>query len=119
MNHKIQDPVYFISKVMSDSKIAYAFLITSCKLSHYFHAHQIKVHTSSTLKEIQNNGEATEKIAKWVIELSLYNIISKPRTVIKTQALSDFMAEWTETQSPALEHELEYWIFNFDGSLQL
>jgi hypothetical protein len=89
------------------------------KLSHYFQAHQIEVHTSSTLGEILNNMEATEKIAKWAIELSMSNIVYKPRTVIKAQALSDFMVEWTETQTPPKERELEYWTINFDGSLQL
>jgi hypothetical protein len=116
INHKIQYSVYFISEVLSDSKtqyfhitkLAYALLITSHKLSHYFQAHQIEVHTSSTLGEILNNREVTGKIAKWVIELSMYDIIYKPRTAIKAQALSDFMAEWTETQTPPKERELEY-----------
>jgi ethanolamine utilization protein EutP (predicted NTPase) len=107
-NRKIQYPVYFISKVLSDSKtqyfhimkLAYALLITSHKLSHYFQAHQIKVHTSSTLGKILNNREATGKIAKWDIELSMYDIIYKLRTTIMAQALSDFVAEWTETQTP-------------------
>jgi hypothetical protein len=80
-------------------KLTYALLITSHKLSHYFQAHQIEVHTSSTLGEIRNNKEATGKIAKWVIELSMYDIIYKSRTVI--------MAEWTETQTPPKERELE------------
>jgi hypothetical protein len=43
-NHKVQYPVYFISEVLSDSKtqyfhnmkLAYALLIMSHKLSHYF-----------------------------------------------------------------------------------
>jgi hypothetical protein len=116
INHKIQYSVYFISEVLSDSKtqyfhitkLAYALLITSHKLSHYFQAHQIEVHTSSTLGEILNNREVTGKIAKWVIGLSMYDIIYKPRTAIKAQALSDFMAEWTETQTPPKERELEY-----------
>jgi hypothetical protein len=64
--------VYFVSKVLSDSKTRYfhiikpfyALLIKSRKLSHYFQAHQIEVHTSSTLGEILNNREATGKIAK-------------------------------------------------------
>jgi hypothetical protein len=126
-NHKIQYPVYFISEVLSDSKtryfhimkLAYALLITSRKLSHYFQAHQIEVHTSSTLGEIPNNREATGKIAKWAIELSMYDIVYKPRIAIKAQALSDFVDEWTETQTPPKERELEYWTINFDGSLQL
>jgi CRISPR/Cas system-associated protein Csx1 len=100
-NHKVQYLVYFISKVLSDSKtryfhimkLAYALLITSHKLSHYFQVHQIEVQTSSTLGEILNNKEATEKIAKWAIELSMYNIVYKPRTKIKAQALSDFVAK--------------------------
>jgi hypothetical protein len=85
INCKIQYPVYFISEVLSDSKtqyfhimkLAYALLITSRKLSHYFHVHQIEVHTSSTLGKILNNREATGKIAKWVIELYMYDIVYK------------------------------------------
>jgi ribonuclease HI len=81
--------------------------------------HQIVVHTSSTLGEILNNRKATGKIAKWAIELSMYDIVYRPRTTIKAQALSDFVAEWTETQTPPKERELEYWTINFNGSLQL
>jgi hypothetical protein len=66
--------------------------------------HQIEVHTSSTLGEILNNREATRKIAKWAIELSMCDIIYKPRIVMKAQALSDFVAKWTETQ--ILDHQL-------------
>jgi hypothetical protein len=87
-------------------KLAYALLITSRKLSHYFQAHQIEVHTSSTLGEILNNREATGRIAKWAIELSMYDIIYKSRTAIKAQALSDFVAKWTEMQTPPREREL-------------
>jgi hypothetical protein len=103
-NRKVQYPVYFISEVLSDSmtqyfhimKLAYALLIIACKLSHYFQAHRIEVHTSSTLDEILNNSEATGKIAKWAIELSMYDIVYKPRIAIKAQALSDFVAKWNE-----------------------
>jgi hypothetical protein len=100
-------------------KLAYALLIMSHKLSHYFLAHQIEVHTSLTLGEILNNRKATGKIVKWTIELSMYNIVYKSRTAIKAQALSDFVTEWTETQTPPKERELEYWTINFDGSLRL
>jgi hypothetical protein len=58
------------------------------------------VHTSSTLGEILNNREATRKIAKWAIELSMYDIVYKPRTVIKVQALSGFVVEWIDIQAP-------------------
>jgi hypothetical protein len=68
--------------------------------------HQIEVHTSSTLGERLNNREAIRKIAKWVTELSMYDIIYKPRIAIKAQALSDFVAKWTEIQTPPKEREL-------------
>jgi hypothetical protein len=90
-------------------KLAYGLLITSHKLSHYFLVHQIEVHTSSTLGEILNNRKATGKIAKRAIELSMYDIVYKRRTSIKAQALSDFIAEWTETQTPPRERERESW----------
>jgi hypothetical protein len=65
-----------------------------------------------------DNREATGKIDKWTIELSMYDIIYKPRTAIKAQALSEFMAEWTEIQTPPKEREMECWTTNFDGSLK-
>jgi hypothetical protein len=89
-------------------KLTYALLITARKLSHYFQSHWIEVHTSSTLGEILNNRKATGKIAKWAIELSMYDIGYKPRTTIKAQALSDFVAEWTEIQTHPRERELKY-----------
>jgi hypothetical protein len=71
-NRKIQYMVYFIREVLSNSKtqyfhimkVAYTLLITSYKLSHYFQAHQIEVHTLSMLGEILTNREATGKITK-------------------------------------------------------
>jgi hypothetical protein len=65
-----------------------------------------------------NKRELTSKIAKWAIELSMYDIVYKPRKAIKDQVLSDFMAEWIEIQTPPKEMELEYWTINIDGSLQ-
>jgi hypothetical protein len=49
----------------------------------------------------------------------MYDIVYKPRTPIKAQALSDFVAEWMETQTPPKEREMEYWTIDFDGSIQL
>jgi hypothetical protein len=66
-----------------------------------------------------NNRKATRKIAKWAIVLSMYNIVYELQKAIKAQALSDFMAEWMETQTLPKDKELEYWTINFDRSLQL
>jgi hypothetical protein len=91
ITRKVQHPFYFISEVLSESKtryfhivkLAYALLVTSRKLKHYFQAHKIEVHTSSTLGEVLRNKEATSKIAKRPIELAAYYLEFKPRTAIK------------------------------------
>ena len=55
--YKVQCPVYYISEVLSESKIwyphvqklLYALLITSRKLRHYFESHKITVVTDFPL----------------------------------------------------------------------
>jgi len=44
-------------------------------------------------------------------------ILYTPRTAIKSQVLSDFMAEWTKIQMPPAVIDQEYWMMYFDGSL--
>jgi hypothetical protein len=77
------------------------------------------IYTSSTFEEVLHNKEIIDKIAKWAIELAMYNIVFKPRTVIRAHVLSYFVVKWTENQLPPSKKELKYWIINFDGSLQL
>src|SRR5438132_1674699 len=101
---KIQRPVYFISEVLSESKIRYpqvqkilyAVLITSRKLVHYFQAHPILVVTSFPIRDILHNCDTTGRIAKWAVELGSFELSFQPRTAIKSQAVVDFLAEWTE-----------------------
>jgi hypothetical protein len=38
---------------------------------------------------------------------------------IKSQALADFVAEWTKIQQPAPDTFLDQWKMYFDGSLKL
>lgn len=76
-------------------KIAYAVLISSRKLKHYFQAHEITVPTSYLLEDVLSNKEASGRIGKWAIELSQFELSYTPRTTIKAQALADFMADWT------------------------
>src|SRR5438105_9765762 len=77
---KVQRPVYFISKVLSESKIRYpqvqkilyVVLITSQKLVHYFQAHPISVITSFSIGDVLHNRDATWRITKWTMELGSF-----------------------------------------------
>ena len=74
----------------------YAILITSRKLWHYFEYYKIVVVTKFPLGDILHNKEANGHIIKWVVELNTYSIEFRSRPSIKSQALADFIAEWTE-----------------------
>ena len=68
------------------------------------------------MSDIINNCEAIRRVAKWGIELASFEINYKPRTAIKSQALADFVADWTEAPSNTAVPEPEYWIMQFNGS---
>jgi hypothetical protein len=70
----MQRPVYFISEVLSESKVKvhypsiqkllYVILITSRKLRHYFDEYKISVVTNFLLMDILHNQDATGSISK-------------------------------------------------------
>ena len=76
-------------------KIAYVVLILSRKLKHYFQAHKITVPSSQPLGGILSNKESSGRIGKWATELSQYKLNYVSRKAIKSQALGNFMADWT------------------------
>jgi hypothetical protein len=45
------------------------------------------------------------------------DISHAPWSAVKSQALVDFVAEWTKTQQPPAPMDQEYWTMYFDGSL--
>jgi hypothetical protein len=104
--YPVQHPVYFFSEVLSPSKIRYprvqkllyAVLLTAHKLRHYFDDHKVIVVTRFPIGDILHNKGAVGRIAKWACELEAHDIEFQPRTAIKTQALVDFILEWTEHQ---------------------
>jgi hypothetical protein len=104
----VQRPVYFISEVLSKTKVCYpqiqkllyAIVLTRRKLRHYFEGHPVTMVSSFPLGEIAQNREASGRIAKWVVKLMGETLSYAPRKAIKSQVLADFLAEWTDTQLP-------------------
>jgi hypothetical protein len=74
-------------------KIAYAVILASCKLRHYFEAYRVRVTTDRGLGDLFRNPKASARIAKWAAELSEYNVTFEPRTAIKSQVLADFIVD--------------------------
>jgi hypothetical protein len=75
--------------------------------------------TDFPLEDILHNRDATGRISKWAIELGALNIDFTPCKAIKSQALVDFVAEWTDIQQPTPDTILDHWKMYFDGSLKL
>jgi ribonuclease HI len=121
----IQRPVYFISEVLSETKVRYpqiqkllyAVVLARRKLRHYFESHQVTVVSSFPLGEIIQNREASGRVAKWVVELMGETLSFAPRKAIRSQVLADFLAEWADTQLSTAPIQVELWTMYFDGSL--
>jgi len=98
-------------------KLIYAVILARRKLQHYFLGHPITVVLSFPLGEIIQSREAMGRIAKWSVELMSETLSYAPRKAIKSQALVDFVAEWTDSQLPPAQVQAELWMMYFDGSL--
>ncbi|KAL5554258.1 hypothetical protein UlMin_041659 [Ulmus minor] len=126
----VQWPIYYTSKSLLDAetrypeveKLALALMIAARKLRPYFQAHTIIVPTKFPLKQILQKPDTSGRLAKWSIELGEFDILFKPRTAIKGQALADFIAEF-KYQPTSLESAKELvpspsslWHLYVDGS---
>jgi hypothetical protein len=114
--YKVQRLVYYISEVLSYSKVwyphvqklLYAYLITSSKLRQYFESHKITLVTDFPLGDILHNRDAIGCISKWEAELGALNVDFTPRKAIKSQSLADFVNKWIEIQQPTLDAILNH-----------
>jgi ribonuclease HI len=119
-----QCPVYYVSEVLTTSKcnmtelekIAYAVVMASRKLRHYFEAFKVRVTTDRGLGELFRNPEASVRIAKWAAELSKYHITFEPRIAIKSQVLADFIVDWTGSARQQEEPSEKVWTIHCDGA---
>jgi hypothetical protein len=92
-------------------------LMASRKLRHYFQAYHIIVPSSQPLKDIMRNREATRRIGKWAAELNKFAIDYVHRSSIQSQALADFIADWTPgAQEEEINKDAEAWTVFCDSS---
>jgi len=73
--------------------------------------------SSFPLGEIIQSREATGRIAKWSVELMSETLTYAPRKAINSQALVDFVAEWTDYQLPPTHVQSELWTMYFNRYL--
>ncbi|XP_019457605.1 PREDICTED: uncharacterized protein LOC109357992 [Lupinus angustifolius] len=115
-----QNPVYFTSKALQGpelryqklEKVAYALLIARRRLRQYFQSHATIVRTNQPIRKILHKPELAGRMITWSIELSQFDIHFEPRTAIKSQVLSDFVAELA---APEDDPE-QVWTIFIDGS---
>jgi hypothetical protein len=100
-------------------KLVYTVLMMTRKLKHYFLAHTVRVMSNQPLAWVLQGKEATGQIAQWAVEISQYDVEFIPRQAIKSQALMDFIAEWTDSGLRGIDELPDHWVMYFDGSYTL
>ena len=75
--------------------LALALMVASRKLRPYFHANSIKVLNNFPLHQVLQKSEASGRLFKWVIKLGQFDVNFSSRSIIKRQALTDFIDEFT------------------------
>ncbi|XP_065636482.1 G-type lectin S-receptor-like serine/threonine-protein kinase SD1-1 [Quercus suber] len=95
-------------------KLAFALIMVAHKLKPYFQAHIIVVQINKPLWKAMNNLEVVGRLVLWAIELDEFDIQYQPRTVIKAQALADFVAKFIAKEDK--DEGPTPWIIQMDES---
>ena len=120
--NKVQLLVYYVSQAFQGvearyspiEKITFALIVASRKLRPFLQANPIIVMTDQPIKKAMNKPEIAGRMVQWAIELSQFDVEYRPRIAIKTQALVDFISEFTTPEDANCQEDL--WTINTDGS---
>ena len=106
-------------------RLALSLVSTSKKLRPYFQCHPIVVVTTYPLRNVLHKPDLSGRLIKWAVELSEFDITYMPRTAIKSQALADFIADFSPNLQVIADKEIicssrqvptSPWILYVDGS---
>ncbi|XP_074327800.1 uncharacterized protein LOC141665695 [Apium graveolens] len=122
-NEGVQSSVYYVSKSLVDAETRYtsleklvlALAMTSIKLRHYYESHKIHVMTNFPLRNVLSKHHLTGQMEKWAIRISTYDIMYDTITVIKSQALADFVADISPIQMTDAEQEFQQVLSRVDA----
>ncbi|KAH9751207.1 Ribonuclease H [Citrus sinensis] len=123
----VQRPIYYTSRALADAetrysnldKLALALVVSARRLRPYFQAHEVIVLTNQPLKQTLAKPDVSGRLVKWAVELGEFDIQFKPRTSVKGQAVVDFIADFTEVETPhseVLEEQSKQWTLYVDGA---
>ena len=103
---QVQNLVYYASRALGGAekryppmeKLVFALITAAHKLKPYFQAHIVIVLTDKPLWRAMSNPKTAKRMTLWAIELSEFDIQYRPRTAIKGQMITDFIAEFTNVK---------------------
>lgn len=80
-------------------KLGLAVVTVARRLKPYFQAHPVIIPTEYPLLQLLHKLDISGKLTKWAVDLREFYISLVPSKAIKGQAVADFLAEFTPSNT--------------------
>ena len=94
---------------------ALAVVFSSRRLRHYFQSFTIMVMTDLPIRKVLQKPDVARRMARWVVELSEFDIHYEPRGPFKGQISTDFVVELSSAATHQEGADFK-WVLLVDGS---